>query len=163
MLLDAYPAAAEVTYAGGMTSLHWALQQGASVDVIKMLLHAYPAVVTHQDIDGRTPFLTACDQGDLDSVRFLREEANVDVERAMHDGSTPFLSACSMGHMDIVTFLSTERDMGSRLISDINRKNQVLNRLSLILLQTFGFKLFVCVMYVDGTFSTFSSSTRTQI
>ena len=68
---------------------------------------------------GSTPFFFACQEGNLDVVKFLvRNGADA---RLGKNGISPFHMACYRGHLDVVTYLVVEVEVDARAVDGSGR------------------------------------------
>jgi len=55
---------------------------------------------------GDTPFLSACQMGQLEAASFLAEVAGIDLNAVNENGESAFHRACDYGHLEVVRFLA---------------------------------------------------------
>ena len=70
----------------------------------------------------------------MDVVRYLREVAGVDIERATNEGYTPFYAACYLGQVQVVVYLMKEILFCSSVLMNYNHKGYMVSYFFLILL-----------------------------
>lgn len=68
---------------------------------------------------GSTPFFFACQEGNIDVVKFLvRNGADTTIGK---NGISPFHMACYRGHLDVVTYLVVEVDIDPHAVDGSGR------------------------------------------
>jgi len=68
---------------------------------------------------GSTPFFFACQEGNLDVVKFLvRNGADAKLGK---NGISPFHMACYRGHLDVVTYLVVEVEVDAKAVDGSGR------------------------------------------
>ena len=78
------------------------------LDAIKFL-HVSGANMEAPETNGLTPFLVACaGSGNLEVVRYLKDVAHCDMNKAEKNGCTPFILAAGAGHLDVCQYLLNE-------------------------------------------------------
>jgi len=80
----------------------------AGLDIAEVLLQ-HGVNIAPVNKKGSTPFFFACQEGNLDVVKFLvRNGADTSIGK---NGISPFHMACYRGHLDVVTYLVVEVDI----------------------------------------------------
>lgn len=92
---------------GGWTPLHNAAAgKGKGRDIIVKILLSRGASPTARLRTGKLPLHLACEAGDVEVVKLLLEQPNVNITARDYDGNTPLISAAKLGHTHIVKHLT---------------------------------------------------------
>jgi ankyrin repeat protein len=105
-LIRSNPDAVRVRDAEDFLPLHWASCKNAPVEVLKILIEAWPDSV-RETMKGGLPVHLACRQGaSLDRIKFLVEKYPKGLEVATQQGLLPIHYVCrKTGALDVIKFL----------------------------------------------------------
>ena len=92
----------------GRSGLDWSCRVGHLIETCKYLLSNSVALnlnVNQGNAFDASPFLIACQEGNVDAMKLMMDHPQVNVNRPQHHGCTPLYIACEKGSREAAALL----------------------------------------------------------